>query len=48
MTKQEIKALRRPFVRELFRKNKFFFVLTQILICLDNSFCKGKTFYSYG
>ena len=28
MTKQELKALRRPFVRELFRKNKFNLVMT--------------------
>ena len=30
MTKQEAKALRRPFVKELFRKNKFNLVMTVI------------------
>lgn len=30
MTKQEAKALRRPFVKELFRKNKFNLVMTVV------------------
>ena len=30
MTKKELKALRRPFIRELFRKNKFNLVMTVI------------------
>ena len=35
MTKQEIKALRRPFVRELFRKNKFNLAMTVLAAFLN-------------
>ena len=35
MTKQEIRALRRPFVRELFRKNKFNLAMTVLAAFLN-------------
>ena len=34
MTKKEIKALRRPFIKELFRNNKFNLAMTVIAACL--------------
>ena len=36
MTKAEIKALRRPFLKELFRKNKFNFAMTLIAALLSS------------
>ena len=36
MTKAELKALRRPFLKELFRKNKFNFVLTILAAVLGS------------
>ena len=34
MTKKEIKALRRPFIRELFRNNKFNLAMTVLAVCI--------------
>ena len=34
MTKKEIKALRRPFIRELFRNNKFNLAMTVLAALL--------------
>ena len=37
MDKKEIKALRRPFVKELFRKNKFNFIMTLLAALLTSA-----------